>query len=150
MLRLLKNFIIMSWREQRLFLEAYCLTGIVRLAIILFPFRRIAPFLGKYMAESSMLEDSVKLAIARRIGQLVTKASRFTPWESKCLVQAMVCKIMLRRRKINSTLYMGVGRDKIKGLVAHAWLRCGKTIISGAQGIKNFTTVGKFADLDGG
>lgn len=148
LIRRVKKFFALSWREQRLFMEAFCLTGVVRLTILLLPFRWLAPFLGRHMCESPMKEDSVKLAAAGRIGRVVETVSRHTPWESKCLVQAIVGKIMLRQRGINNTLYLGVGKNE-GNLVAHAWLRCGETIITGGQGQERFTMVGKFAD-DGG
>lgn len=143
------KFIGLSWWEKRLFVEAFCLTGVVRLAVLALPFRWLTPFLGQHMRESPMEEDIVKLAEARRIGLMVEKASRHTVWESKCLVQAIVCKIMLRRRGIANTLYLGVGKDEKKILVAHAWLRCGGKILTGGQGVEHFTIVGKFADNEG-
>ena len=146
MLRKVKNFFCLSWWEQWLFLEAFCLAGAVRLAILLLPFRWLAPFLGKQMRESPMKEDFEKLAAAKRIGKVVETVSRHTPWESKCLVQAIVGKVMLRQRGINSTLYLGVCRNDGKSLVAHAWLRCGETIITGGRSLGRFTMVGKFAD----
>ena len=93
-----------------------------------------------------MQEDITKLEVARKIGEVVDTVSRSTPWESKCLVQALVVKIMLRRRGIANTLFLGVGKDEENSLVAHAWLRCGETIITGGKGRQWFTVVGKFAD----
>jgi hypothetical protein len=149
LIKRLKKFFGMSWREQWLFMEAFCLTGIVRLAVLLLPFRWLSPFLGKHMQESLMNEDVIKLEAAKRVGRVIETVSRYTAWESKCLVQAIVGKIMLRQRGISNTLYLGVGRDDGKGLVAHAWLRCGETILTGGQGRERFTVVGKFADNGG-
>ncbi len=144
-----KKFFHLPWREQWLFLEAFCLTGVVRLAILALPFRWLTPLLGKHMRESPMKEDFIKIESARRVGQVVETVSRYTAWESKCLVQAIAGKIMLRWRGIDNTLYLGVGKDEGKIIVAHAWLRCGGTILTGGQGRERFTIVGKFAD-DGG
>lgn len=141
------RFFGLPWREQLLFIEAFCLTGVVRLAILLIPFRWMAPALGKHMFESPMKEDSIKLVTAIRIGWIVETASRHTPWESKCLVQAIVGKILLRQYGIANTLYLGVQRDDGKKLVAHAWLRCGETIITGGLCLERFAVVGKFADV---
>ena len=93
-----------------------------------------------------MKEDLAKLEVASRIGRMVEMVSRYTPWESKCLVQAIVGKMMLRQCGIANTLYLGVGRDKGNSLMAHAWLRCGGLVITGRQGRERFTIVGKFAD----
>jgi hypothetical protein len=48
-------------------------------------------------------------------------------------------------RGIDNTLYLGVGRDETKGLVAHAWLRCGELILTGG-GREHFMVVGKFSE----
>lgn len=149
MIRRVKVFLGLSWQEQRLFIEVVCLTAIVRLAILLLPFRILAPILGKHMQESPMQEGDIKMKAAQRIGRIVMTVSQYTPWKSKCLVQAITGKIMLRRHGVANTLYLGVGRDQGRFLVAHAWLRCGEEIITGGQGRDVFTIVAKFSD-DGG
>jgi len=146
LIRRVKKYAALSWWEQRLFIEAFCLAGVVRLLILLVPFRWLARFLGKHMQESPAQEDAAKLATARRIGMIVEIVSCHTPWESKCLVQAIVGKILLRHRGINNTLYLGVGKNEGESLMAHAWLRCGKEIITGGQNMERFTVVGKFGD----
>lgn len=145
----LMKFIGLSWLEKRMFLEAFCLTGVVRLAVLALPFRRLAPFLGQHMRESPLEETIINLKTAGRIGRVIETVSRHTVWESKCLVQAIVGKIMLRRRGIANTLYLGIGTDEDKNLLAHAWLRCGGKILTGGRGVDHFTIVGKFADNEG-
>ena len=146
MYRKLMRFIRLPWPEKCLFTEAYCLTGVVRLAVLLLPFRWLSPVLGQKMLESPAQEDTFKLESAKQVGLVVETVSRYTPWASKCLVQAIVGKILLRQRGINSTLYLGVGQEDEKGLVAHAWLRSGGIILTGNEGRERFTVVGKFAD----
>ena len=142
----LKSFARLPRQDQRLLIRAFCLAGFVRLVILIVPFRRLSPFLGSHMGESPREEDDARLAYAWRVGQTVETVSRYTPWKSKCLVQAVVAKILLRRLGIANTLYMGVARDEGEGLVAHAWLRCGETILTGGQGRERFTVVSTFAD----
>lgn len=146
MFRRLNKFFRLPWPEKVLYTEAFYLTGAVRLAVLLLPFRTLAPLLGRHMAESPAEENAVTLEAARRVGQAVETVSRHTPWDSKCLVQAIAGKIMLRRRGIGSTLYLGVDRDDNRGLVAHAWLRCGEAFLTGGRGRELYTVVGKFAD----
>lgn len=129
-----------------LFLEAFLMTGVVRMTILLLPFRWLAAVLGKQRRELPVKEDAIKLAAARRIGAVIETVSHYTPWESKCLVQASVGKFMLRRRGISNSLYLGVRRDKEKALAAHAWLQCGDVIINGGDGREAFTVVGQFVD----
>ena len=146
MIKVLEKIYALSWQERQIYIEAFLLTGVVRLAILLLSFHWLAKFLGKHMRESSMDECNEKIAFAKQIGRIIETASRYTPWESKCLVQAVVGKMMLRQQGIANTLYLGVGKKEGNNLIAHAWLRCGDTIITGRQGKDNFTVVGKFAD----
>lgn len=127
----------------------FCLTGIVRLAIVLLPFRWLAPALGKHMVESPLAEDAENLEEAKQIGRVVETVSRYTPWKSRCLVKAITGKVMLRRHGIANTLYLGVGKDERSSLIAHAWLRCGEIVVTGYQARERFTIVGKFADEGG-
>lgn len=145
MIRRIIQFCGMSWREQLLVMEAFCLTGIVRLAILWLPFRWLALALGKHMQESPPEVNMAEALVAKRIGWGVATVSRYTPWESKCLVQGIVGKIMLRQFGIANTLYLGVNKNG-ENLVAHAWLRCGAMIITGDKGYERFKVISKFAD----
>jgi hypothetical protein len=82
----------------------------------------------------------------RRIGRAVVTMSRHTPWESQCLVQAIAAKMMLRRRGVPSTLYLGVTKDDATGLSAHAWVRSGDVVLTGAAGRERFTVIATFAE----
>jgi hypothetical protein len=146
--RNLINFFRLPWQEKGLFIEVFFLTGVVRLIVLILPFRWLAPALGKYMQESPAKEDILKLKTARRVGRIIESVNRHTLWESKCLVQAIVCKLVLRQYGIGNTLYLGVGKDEQEqmSLVAHAWLRCGELIITGGYNLNRYAIVGKFAD----
>lgn len=139
----------LTWRDKLLFLEAFLLTGIIRFAILFLSFNKLARFSGKYKKESSKTISNEDEAITRKIGWAVSTASKCTPWESKCLVRALTAQVMLSTRKVSSTLYLGVARDKEKKLIAHAWLRSGEDIITGANEMSEFTEVARFAN-DGG
>jgi hypothetical protein len=52
---------------------------------------------------------------------------------------------MLRRRRIPSTLCLGARRDDAEGLIAHAWLRVGPTIVTGAGNHEAYGVVGVFS-----
>jgi len=131
--------------EKRLFMEAMFWLALSRLAILLVPFRRIAPFLGQAMVETPA-DGPLESPASIRISWAVRTAGRYTPWESKCLAQAMAARMMLRRRRIPGTLYLGLSKEGEKGLSAHAWMRCGDRILTGAAGHRQFTVVAAFGD----
>lgn len=139
----------LTWREKLLFLEAFLLTGIIRFTILFLSFNKLARFSGKYKQESSKTISNEDEAMTRKVGWAVFAASKRTPWKSKCLVKALTAQVMLSTRRISSTLYLGVARDKEKKLIAHAWLRSGEDIITGVNEMAEFTEVARFAN-DGG
>lgn len=128
-------------------MEATCLMGLIRLAILIFPFRHIASLMGEQMSESPEYINAGMHAKAIEIGWAIRKMSTFTPWESKCLVQALSALIMLKTRKIPSTLYLGIAKNEPGKLVAHAWLRCGELIVTGNRERRLFKAVARFSSL---
>ncbi len=141
-----------KWRrrtraERLVLLEAFALLGIARLVVLVLPFKWLAVSLGRHMKETGTEINSSDLCSARMVGQAVRSAVRYTPWESVCLPQAVAAQWMLKRRHVAATLYLGVAKDQTKqeNLAAHAWLRCGSIILTGAEGHRQFTVVGTFS-----
>ncbi len=141
-----------KWRrrtriERMLLLEAFALLGLARLAVLILPFKWLAVSLGRHMNESGTQISATDLHQARMVGQAIRSAAHNTPWESVCLPQAMAAQWMLKRRRIAATLYLGVAKDetKLEKLAAHAWLRCGDVILTGAASHRQFKVVATFS-----
>ena len=81
----------------------------------------------------------------KHISEAIHIMSKYTIWESQCLVKAIAGMKMLQRRQIESTLYLGTARDDTGQMIAHAWLRSGPFYISGSEGMERFAVVAKFA-----
>lgn len=143
----LTRFHRLSLKMKLLCVIAYFLMGIIRLGIIVFPFKYIAPILGEKNKSSLAEVERSVLVHASKISFAVETMSRFTPWESKCLVRAITAQLLLRVVRTPSTLYLGMSRDSSNKLIAHAWLRCGEFIMTGASESKNFKSVAQFASL---
>ena len=133
--------------ERGLFLEAFVLLGVARLAVLILPFRWLAVSLGRHMADAGSEVRPGELDRARRVGWAVRAAAGRTPWTSVCLPQAVAAQWMLKRRHIAGTVYLGVAKRETasRGLAAHAWLRCGDVILTGGVGHANFTVVSTFS-----
>jgi Transglutaminase-like superfamily len=116
--------------------------AIARAAVVALPFRTIAPRLGIARAESPA--TGVADPGSGRVGRAVAAAAWRTPWRSACLEQAIAAQAMLRRRGIESTLYLGVAKDPV---VAHAWLRVGAVNVTGGEDVDRYAVVASFADL---
>jgi hypothetical protein len=133
--------------ERLLLLEAFVLLGVARLLVLVMPFRWLALSLGRHRHESAPRTDPCDLQLARMIGRAVRSAAANTPWKSVCLPQAVAGQWMLKRRRIAATLYLGVAKkeDEPEQLAAHAWLRYGDAILTGAAGHRQFTVVAAFS-----
>jgi Transglutaminase-like superfamily len=128
-----------------LLIEAYFYLMWARLLKIL-PFAKISTNLGSYMEETSSEMESSNLTTINKISQSIQIMSRYTVWESQCMVKAIAGMKMLKKRNIESTIYFGTRKNENGSLVAHAWLRSGPLYISGVEGMNRFTVVGKFAN----
>lgn len=138
------KFLKLKTEYKLLLTEALLLLGFSRFILLTMEFKKIAPHLGPHMKEPSDDADVVRLSEAKKVGWAVNAMSKHTFWESKCLAQAITAKIMLNRRKIKSTLYLGVAKDENGKMIAHAWVKSCGIILTGANGMKKFTVVSIF------
>jgi hypothetical protein len=109
-------------------------------------FQKIAQRLHMATGEGFAPLTSEQLATAARVGAAVASAALRTPWRSACLEQALAAAGLLQRAGIPGTLYLGVAREQTQThrIAAHAWLRCGDLIVTGAGGHERFVVVGRY------
>lgn len=149
----LHKLAVLSWADRWLLVEVFALLGAARLVLRLVPFRRLARRLGPLQSETSMEALPDQLAQAQRVRLAIARIAPRTLWESNCFPQALAAKFWLKRRGIPSTLYLGVALNKADvaapdapGMEAHAWLRCGPLVVTGARGSERFTVVARFGE----
>jgi hypothetical protein len=115
---------------------------LARAAVLLLPFRALALRLGVRVDETpSVMTLS---PAARDVAWGIGAAAARSPWRSKCLEQAIAAKMMLRRRGVPSTLYLGMMREPV---AAHAWVRVGERNVTGGQDVRRYAVVASFADV---
>jgi len=136
-----------SWSERVRLIEAFIRLGLMRAALGRWPFRRIAARLGLMQTETPLVGQVPNIAEATRIGWAVKAAASRTPWPSTCLVQALAGIMMLRRRHISGTLYLGVAKDKLgpEQIAAHAWLASGDVVLIGENERERFKVISCFS-----
>lgn len=108
-------------------------------------FAKFSKNIGKSGFETPEIPmDTTSLLKVRRA---VIAVCNRTPWESKCMIQALAAKRILNSMGFPCTLYMGVKNSPETGeMLAHAWLRCGDKIVTGENGYLEYTVTGKFGD----
>lgn len=127
-----------------LFMSFICL-GIMRLLILIIPFKHLVTHMGKEMQESTNILSEKSQIKAVWVSWAVNVMSKYTPWESKCYVRALTAMFILKILRIPSTLYLGVSKNQSNSLIAHAWLRSGKEYITGGNEISNFKCISYFS-----
>ena len=142
----LKVFFELSFKRQLMLIEAYILSGLYRFAIVFLPFKYVKKQLGEAKTESTYEVDDAVYQEAKQIRIIVLLACKYTPWESKCLVRAMLVQHFLKRKKIPTTIYLGVNKDELQNMKAHAWIRCGEMIITGQYEKDHFIQVANFSN----
>lgn len=143
-LKTVKKFRTYSFRDKLLILKAFFITGIMRIALILVSFRMLKKYIGTYNEESSFNIHNKNPNRVKKISWVIEKTSKYTPWDSKCLVQALTAQKLLYDEGFESTLYLGVSKSLNKDtLDAHAWIRCGNIYVTGGNGDK-FSVLAKF------
>ena len=143
-----------AWRlpiEEKL----WCLflvpcSAAVRLAIWALPFKRVAVFLGSSIRGEQQLFWSVtesQEARGRRIGKMGRLVARYTPWETKCLAQAIMVRMLLGWYDIPCVIRIGVMKSEEPDdpLKAHAWVEVGDSVIVGRAGYERFTVLHSYA-----
>ncbi|MGM0874203.1 MAG: lasso peptide biosynthesis B2 protein [Bacillota bacterium] len=139
----------MDLKTKVLLVESFFYLGLGRYLKSI-PFSKVAPTLGKHMEETTFEPFVSNKKVLSSVSHAIHIMSRYTFWESQCLVKAIAAMKMLEKRQIESTLYLGTARDDSGELIAHAWLRSGPYYITGSEGMEKFTVVGKFAKKIGG
>lgn len=152
-------------------MEAFFWSAVIRFVIRFMPFRVLKRLVG-YSGESghSLQDKSGKEVESRRmrkpapgaseekdttvrdIIQAVRSVSRYTPWESKCLVRACVARRMLNKAGIPSELCLGVLNPSVAeraetspgGMRPHAWLNVYDNVVMGGESLDRYVEVSRF------
>ncbi len=152
-LNLHKNFVLIlhhifkyvfNKKDAILYIKAFIWSFRVRYWMLYRPFNKYKTHLGKMQVESDTNYDLNK-AYIDQVKTIVLRVCRHTPWESKCLVQAVTCKKILASKGILSNLYLGVQpKHESKEMKAHAWLVIGEKVITGGPNHTQFKVVNFF------
>jgi len=92
--------------DHLLFVEAWIMLALARIALVFAPFRKLIGFMkAKAKCGVAVLEVTV---CQKQISVAIIRSSRRSPWRAKCFEQALAAKMMLRRRNLQSTISFAV------------------------------------------
>ncbi|GAB5560618.1 MAG: hypothetical protein SynsKO_22650 [Synoicihabitans sp.] len=143
----LANFFRRPVSDWWLLIEAMEILIWSKIQLCITPFSRLAVPLGTPQAETLQRVSESHREQVSKISWAVQAVARYLPLRLVCLPQAMAASVMLNRRAIDSTLYLGVKMDQANALTAHAWLRSGIKWVTGADARRGQTIVACFANI---
>jgi len=142
MIRALRSFIKIPWKEKMTVIEVVVLLFYGRMLLLL-PYRYMKRHFGNYSVKSGH-DENISIRELKRISQYIRRIGDRLPWKCTCLVDAIAAKIMLKRRNIPATIYFGMAKDNDNKIAAHAWVKCGDYYVTGEHTEFEFKPVGHF------
>ena len=137
----LQRFWHLRLTDKWLFLCAFYWLGVARIWLIKVPFPELAERLsadpGTRKADPEVL---------RRVGIAVSAAGGNVPWRSDCFPQAIAAHKLLRKYGYASTIHLGVDKAGAGDLLAHAWLSCGETIVTGGSEAHRYAEIHRLGE----
>lgn len=124
----LDKFLRLKRREKFLLLRAFLLLGIVRLILLILPSQFLLEMQDARYAR--LAATNIHQYSPMQIAWAVTVASKYIP-SGTCLSQAMTAKILLAKYGYPSNLQIGVAKDDMGKLEAHAWVECAGEVVLG-------------------
>ena len=107
--------------EKRLFIKGFLYSGIFRLITILFPIKFYLQIFESKPKTHVIENDKKKIVLL--VKKTIKRISYFTPWECKCLVQAITSKKLLSFYGIHSIIALKILKTDESELIAHAKIR---------------------------
>jgi hypothetical protein len=120
--------------------------GIMRIVILTMPFRLITKIFLKPKPHKAPYKNN-KIQLSQAIGKSASIIAKYTPWQSKCLVQGLAVRTFLRFFRIPSVFYIGVMYDNNNSFLSHAWISSyNTTIVGGDSSFEQFKVIKQFED----
>jgi hypothetical protein len=140
---LFQKFLRISKEEKKYLLEAtfYCI--LFKWMLLLIPIKKYSGKLGKQDIYTNFEPSIGQQEIIYQVSISIARSRKVIPWRSKCFAEAIAAKKMLKKKNIQSTLYLGVNKKEEK-MTAHAWLRSGSIWITGKKGSGNYVVISTF------
>ena len=124
--------------NKLLFAEALITSAYVRFTLSFLPFKIVKSWLGKTNARPNVELSPAQLLQIKKTYHTLKLCDKYAFWKTECYTLALTGKILLRRRNIPSTLYIGWKKDNDK-YEGHAWLKTANdAVISGNMDLTQF------------
>ncbi|MGC1188506.1 MAG: lasso peptide biosynthesis B2 protein [Candidatus Acidiferrales bacterium] len=129
-----KGFWRLAPRERRVVLRAGMMLSLTVVALRVLGFPRWRGRLEKYVANAPAAggDAASRLALAREVTGLATKAERRGPLRPNCLERSLVLWWLLRRRGLPAELRIGARKENAR-FEAHAWVELEGEVLNDSE-----------------
>lgn len=134
----LRKLLSLPISDQALLVNAVLLTGIMRAALKVLPFRQVMQYV-RQAAQQLKSRTRADASYRRRVTWAVSAVGHRLMPDRPCLTQALVAQFLLLRRQCPTHLRIGVAKDEDGTLTAHAWLEYeGQVIVGGSDAVQTY------------
>ena len=144
-MRMLKAFLKMPLRQKLMIPQVFVLMAYYRFRVHHRPFSELAPKIGTLGLETALTKPPRDAWLVHEIMEAMFRRIK---WKDSCLIRALTAKRLLNSMGHSCTLYMGVRKMDGEAMTAHAWLRCGKLIVTGGESRTGYTVTAIFGDKE--
>ena len=133
------KFLRLPFSEKRLILVAIYYLLFYSFLIYLIPFRLWVDRIGKKKEtmDQNLLKDNEKVYV-KKVKLSIFRANKILLELGKCFAISLALKTMLSKKRIDTTLFLGVRKANSESLVAHAWLKVGDLTLYGGSKSQHF------------
>lgn len=127
-----KSFVNLPSEMKWMGVETLLVNAAVSLMVKVVSIKRLKRYIEKPIKGQEQKYTTENYKKAYEVGWMVDRVNTYIPWKSECLEKAITACYLLRRRKLASTLYLGVSKQEDR-VIAHACLEHGHMTITGKK-----------------
>jgi len=140
----IRKFLRLPGGERWLLVKATLLLWVVKLGLVLLPFRTLRRFAGGLTKPVARRRGPDSFPLERIVWSVETAGS-ITPWARTCLTQALAVQILLLRRGYPCKLHIGVVKGDKGEFLAHAWAESEGRVVIGGYELERYTPLALLA-----
>ena len=126
---------------KKLFLQAYILMMLIRLGLLLLPFRRLQDLILKVKRFESIAAGDSQPSLGA-IAQSVHRSARYSPGKVMCLAKALTTAVMMSIYGFPYKIKFGVAKGESNNIEAHAWVESeGKVVVGYLPDLSRYTAM---------
>lgn len=139
LIKKIQSFVRTDRTVKILFLRAWFLSAVVKFTLVFLSFRKVLNWQGKINMESPDRPDEASLEFRKCLQSAMRLCDKYTFWKTECYTQALTAKILLNKKGIPGTVYIGFNKTEKGEYKGHAWLRSYDRVITGETEENSYT-----------